>query len=125
MRITTRSTDRRMPLNAALREHIVRSLRFALGPASSRVSAVSVAVGDENGPRGGEDKYCSMRAEVSGLKPVFVRERHLDLYAAISLAAACLDRALRRTLRRGSRIDRRVGALPASVASSLSNGGMS
>ena len=116
MRITTRSTHRTMPLSAALREHILRRLRFALGPVMARVPVVSVAVGDENGPRGGEDKFCSIRAEVSGLEPVFVRDRHADLYVAISLAAARAGRAVLRAVRRGQRLGRRPqsGALPAS-----------
>lgn len=125
MRITARSTDRAMPLSAALREHILRRLRFALGPVIARVPSVSVAVGDENGPRGGADKFCSIRAEVSGLEPVFVRDRHPDLYAAISLAAARAGRAVLRAVRRGHRVDRARGELPPPSFSPETHGGVS
>ena len=125
MRITTRSTVRAMPLSAALREHISRRLRFALGPVAARVPRVTVAVGDENGPRGGEDKFCNIRAEVSGMEPVFVRDRHSDLYAAISLAAARVGRAVLRAVRRDRRIDRSRGVLAALPLAHSPSGGVS
>ncbi|MFM7274257.1 MAG: HPF/RaiA family ribosome-associated protein, partial [Gammaproteobacteria bacterium] len=77
-----------MPINPGVRSHIMRRMRFALGPVLGRVPRVYVWVGDENGPRGGTDKFCSVRAEVEGHPPVFVRDCHADLYSAISLAAA-------------------------------------
>ena len=125
MRISTRSTIRAMPLSAALREHIARRLRFALGPVFPRVPVVSVAVGDENGPRGGEDKFCSIRAEVDGLGAVFVRDRHADLYAAISLAAARVGRAVLRAVRRSRRIDRSKSGVPLLELASPQTGGVS
>lgn len=125
MRITTRSNDRSMPLSAALREHILRRLGFALGPVADRVRSVSVSVGDENGPRGGADKYCSIRAQVEGREVVFVRDRHPDLYAAISLAAARTGRAALRAVRRGHRVDRNRGELPARAVNVELNGGVS
>jgi ribosome-associated translation inhibitor RaiA len=125
MRITTRSNDRSMPISTALREHILRRLGFALGPVADRVRSVSVSVGDENGPRGGADKYCSIRAEVDGRDAVFVRDRHADLYAAISLAAARAGRAALRAVRRGHRVDRHRGELPALANHVDLNGGVS
>lgn len=112
MRIVARSRDRSMPISAGIRSHIVRRLHFALGPVVARVRRVYVWVGDENGPRGGTDKYCSVRAEVEGQNPVFVRDRHSDLYAAISLAAARTGRAVLRAVERHGRFDRDIGRLP-------------
>jgi ribosome-associated translation inhibitor RaiA len=98
-----------MPINPGVRSHIMRRMRFALGPVLGRVPRVYVWVGDENGPHGGTDKFCSVRAEVEGHEPVFVRDCHADLYAAISLAAARTGRAVLRTVQRNDRVDRQRG----------------
>jgi hypothetical protein len=106
-----------MPIDPGVRSHIMRRMRFALGPVLSHVPRVYVWVGDENGPRGGIDKFCSVRAEVEGHAPVFVRDLHADVYAAISLAAARTGRAVLRSVQRHDRIDRRRGEVDASIES--------
>ena len=127
MRIVARSRDRSMPINPGVRSHIMRRMRFALGPVLGRVPRVYVRVGDENGPRGGTDKFCSVRAEVEGHAPVFVRDCHADLYAAISLAAARTGRAVLRTVQRHERVDRHRGdmPLPETDSPSITEGGVS
>ena len=113
MRIVARSRDRSMPINPGVRSHIMRRMRFALGPVLGRVPRVYVWVGDENGPRGGTDKFCSVRAEVEGHAPVFVRDCHADLYAA--------------TVQRHERVDRHRGdmPLPETDSPSITEGGVS
>ena len=127
MRIVARSRARSMPINPGVRSHIMRRMRFALGPVLGRVPRVYVWVGDENGPRGGTDKFCSVRAEVEGHAPVFVRDCHADLYAAISLAAARTGRAVLRTVQRHERVDRHRGdmPLPETDSPSITEGGVS
>lgn len=127
MRIVARSRDRSMPINPGVRSHIMRRMRFALGPVLGRVPRVYVWVGDENGPRGGTDKFCSVRAEVEGYAPVFVRDCHADLYAAISLAAARTGRAVLRTVQRHERVDRHRGDMPVpeTDSPSITEGGVS
>lgn len=107
MRIVARSRDRNMPLSPSIRSHIIRRLRFALAPVETRVKRAYVWVGDENGPRGGPDKYCSVRVDIEGQEAAFVRERHSDLYAAIALAAASSGRAALRAVQRHGRIEHR------------------
>ncbi len=116
-----------MPINPGVRSHIMRRMRFALGPVLGRVPRVYVWVGDENGPKGGTDKFCSVRAEVEGHAPVFVRDCHTDLYAAISLAAARTGRAVLRTVQRHDRIDPRRGEISDTETEPLSitEGGVS
>ena len=127
MRIVARSRDRSMPINPGVRSHIMRRMRFALGPVLGRVPRVYVWVGDENGPHGGTDKFCSVRAEVEGHAPVFVRDCHADLYAAISLAAARTGRAVLRTVPRHERVDRHRGDMPVpeTDSPSITEGGVS
>jgi len=68
-----------------------------------------------------------VRAEVEGHPPVFVRDCHADLYAAISLAAARTGRAVLRTVQRHERVDRTRGELPHAETESFSitEGGVS
>lgn len=48
-------------LSASLVEHGERRLRFALTRISDRIRRVTVRLGDVDGPRGGEDKFCRIR----------------------------------------------------------------
>lgn len=99
-------------LSDALRAHAERRVRFALGASSGRVLKVVIRLGDENGPRGGIDKRCSIRAIVPGVSPVIVDQREADLYVAIDRAAARVARTVvRRTEKHYS--DRREGSLVA------------
>ena len=88
-------------LTGALREHAERRLRFALGPAGGRVRRVAVRVADENGPRGGVDKRCTLRVSLPGHAPVVVEQLDPDLYVAIDRAADRLGRSVARRLARG------------------------
>ena len=75
------------PITAALTEHIERRLRFALTRNCDRIVRVAVLVGDSNGPRGGEDKFCRMRILFKGVPPVLIEDAGADLYAVIDRAA--------------------------------------
>jgi len=102
-------------LSDALRAHAERRVRFALGASSGRVRKVVIRLGDENGPRGGIDKRCSIRAIVPGVPPVIVEQCEADLYVAIDRAAARVARTLvRRTEKLHS--DRRDEPLVATFA---------
>lgn len=70
-----------------LRALIRRRLRFALGSASHRVHNVAVVLDDQNGPRGGFDKQCTMRAILPGLTPVIIEQTEADVQVAIDRAA--------------------------------------
>ena len=83
---------RGFPLTGALRAHVERRLRFALGSASARLHRLAVRLTDDNGPRGGLDKRCTLHASLPGERPVVVEQRDADLYAAIDMVADKLDR---------------------------------
>ena len=75
------------PLTAALLNHTERRLRFALTRTSDRISRVVVRLGDANGPRGGEDKYCRMQIHLERAAPVLIEDAGGDLYAVIDRVA--------------------------------------
>ena len=52
-------------LTPAIRDYTERRLRFALSHAAGRVTSITVVLSDINGPRGGRDKCCRVRINVS------------------------------------------------------------
>jgi len=87
-------------LTDALRNHAEVRLRFAFTAVGARVMRVGMRLADVNGPRGGVDKRCTIRASVPGAPAVVIDQRDVDLYAAIDRAANRAGRALARRLDR-------------------------
>jgi len=86
--------------SSAVREHAERRARFALGRLAGRISRVNIALVDINGPRGGEDKACTVQISLQQSGSVLVEELGADLYQV-------LDRSLGRAARTlGRRMDR-------------------
>ena len=87
----------------AIRDHIDRRLRTAIGRFGHRVRSVTIRLDDINGPaRDGNDKACHIEAVLDSPRrnPVVVEEVHADLYSAITRAAERLSVAVRRELDR-------------------------
>lgn len=103
MRIDIRGSG--FPLTAALIDHTERRLRFALVRSSDRILRVAVLVGDTNGPRGGEDKFCRIQVHLKRAPQVLIEDIGAELYVVI-------DRA---TDRAGRNVAERVARLKASV----------
>ncbi len=87
-------------LTEALRAQAEGRLRFALGSASGRVRNVIVRLADEDGPRGGVDKRCTIQVNVAGAAPVIIEHQEADLRLAIDRAADRMGRAVSRRLRK-------------------------
>jgi putative sigma-54 modulation protein len=87
-------------LTEGLRTHCERRLRFALGAASSRLRSVAIRLSDVNGPRGGVDKRCAIRAIVPGAPPVVIAQYETNIYVAIDRAAERIARSLARRTQR-------------------------
>jgi putative sigma-54 modulation protein len=90
----------RFKITEGLRNYCERRLRFALGPTSGRVHSVLVRLTDENGPRGGVDKRCSIRAVLRKAPLVIIVQDEADMYTAIDHAADRIARAISRRLDR-------------------------
>ncbi|MGE0820944.1 MAG: ribosome-associated translation inhibitor RaiA [Candidatus Binatia bacterium] len=90
----------RMKLTDALRAHIERRLRFALGRFGARIMAGTVIVEDLNGPRGGIDKQCRIAVALKGSGHVRVEVRDTDMISAVDHAADRINRAVTRELDR-------------------------
>ncbi|MFN8092532.1 MAG: HPF/RaiA family ribosome-associated protein [Vicinamibacteria bacterium] len=113
MRVTLRT--RGLAPSGAISSHVERRLRFAAGRFESRLESVRVRLADTNGPRGGEDKSCRLRARVAGAGEVVVEDADADLYVAIDRAAVRFGRAVARAVER-SREPAAAGSRPFSFA---------
>ena len=80
-------------LSDGLREHTERRLQFALSWASHSVRTVTVRLSDVNGPRGGNDKCCSIQIPLVRAQDVVIEDTESDLYVAIDRAAERAERA--------------------------------
>ena len=78
----------------ALAEHMRRRLGFVLTRHSDRIQRVAIRVGDENGPRGGVDKYCRIQVNLLDAPFAIVEDVGTDLYAAIDRAADRVGRVV-------------------------------
>ncbi|MFO1412853.1 MAG: HPF/RaiA family ribosome-associated protein [Burkholderiales bacterium] len=87
-------------LSDGMRVRVARRLRYALGAAATRLTALVVRLTDHNGPRGGRDKSCTIRAVLPRSRPVVIEQRDSDLYAAIDVAAGRAGFELSRRLAR-------------------------
>lgn len=85
-------------LTEGLREQTERRLRLALGSVTGHVREVAIRLTDVNGPRGGVDKRCTLRARMEGSPTVVIEQQDADLYVAIDHAAARLRRTVSRRL---------------------------
>ena len=102
-------------LDDATRDHVRRRMGRQLGKFVAHVERVSVRLRDTNGPRGGVDHACGIKVVLSGRPSVVVEERARTPRAAFDSAAARTERAVRRSLGRGS-----FGAAPTDLARPLS-----
>lgn len=96
-------------LTDGIRARVERRVRFALGARSGQVQSVVVRLADENGPRGGVDKRCTIRANLPGSPPVIIGQQEPDLYIAIGRAADRAGRAIARQLGKAARWSRAAG----------------
>ena len=103
------------PLTGALSDHARRRLRFVLTRHSGRIQRVVVRLGDDNGPRGGADKFCRIQVHLLDAPVAVIEDIGLDLYVVIDRAADRVGRVVLKHLDR-SRIDRRLGRADTSPA---------
>ena len=97
------------PITPALADHARCRLQFALTRRSDRIQRVVVRFGDENGPRGGVDKFCRIQVYLIDAPMAAVEDIGTDLYAVIDRAVDRVGRVVVKHLDR-SRTGRRHGA---------------
>jgi ribosome-associated translation inhibitor RaiA len=105
------------PITLALAEHARRRLRFALTRHNDRIQRVVVRLGDENGPRGGADKFCRIRVYLIDAPVAVIADIGSDLYGVIDRTVDRVGRVVVKHLDRSRDSRRRVrGDRPALLA---------
>lgn len=97
MRITIGGS---IELDADVRAYIERRLRFALGRFGPRLEGIVLRIADVNGPKGGEDKRCTVAVRLRPDREVLVTHAHRDVRAAVDLAAERAGSAVAREIAR-------------------------
>lgn len=67
----------------------------------NRLTRIEIYLKDVNGPKGGNDKLCTIEARAAGIRPLAVESQTPDFYDSIQSAADKLD----------SKLDHRLGRL--------------
>ena len=93
-------------LTAETRELAERRLLFALSRFASKISCVSLTMSDENGPKGGADKKCSVTVKLKRLPEVRGAGVEGDVEASICHVADRAGRTVQRTVERSHEFDR-------------------
>jgi len=80
MRVFIDSQHIELPSRTTVEHHVQRVLtRFA-----NRLERVALTLRDDNGPRGGRDKVCTLRADLRGGGQIIVVDRSSNLKRAIA-----------------------------------------
>jgi CBS domain-containing protein len=87
-------------LNSADREAIARKLGMRLGRFASTIERVTVRLSDVNGPKGGVDHRCLIKAVLTGLPSVVVERRDSTLQRAANAAIGAAAQAVKRSVQR-------------------------
>ncbi|MBX9681888.1 MAG: HPF/RaiA family ribosome-associated protein [Gemmataceae bacterium] len=101
MNVTIRQLG--VELNSEEREWLRRRLQFALARWADRIDQVIAYLGDENGPRGGDDKTCRLLIFLPRTGRLTVHEQGADLRDIVSRAADSLAQTIDRRLKRQHR----------------------
>lgn len=93
------STDNAIEGSAGLTEHVEEELNGTLGRFGNQITRVEVHLSDVDGPKAkGDDKNCLLEARLAGRKPIVVNHQAATIDAAVSGAAAKLEKSLDHTL---------------------------
>ncbi len=84
----------------AMRLHLERRLRFALGRFDDRIRKVTVRLKDLNGPKGGTDQQCRISLDLIPKGKLILDEQSADVVVAMDRAADRVGRAVARRMHR-------------------------
>jgi hypothetical protein len=85
-----------IPLPQEGRDRVRERLRRALSPLAKRIDRLTIRFEDVNGPRGGVDTICRIKAVMTGADSLLVQQRAKSPEQAVGRAIPRLVRAVRR-----------------------------
>jgi len=92
------------------KELMTRRVLFAMSRFQPRIRRINVRLIDDNGPKGGVDKRCTMEAVLHRGGTILAEDSSERLYAAVALAADRLARRIDRELKNRRAFDRELVA---------------
>jgi len=104
-----RFRGRQFAVTDDLTQAAARRIRFALGRLAARIDNVDVCVSNENGPRGGHEKLCTIRVHLGRLGQVIVSGRGAHVAAAVGQAARRAAGVAHRDVKRRWSLKRKGG----------------
>lgn len=86
------------PITLPLKLHATRRLGCVLTRRGDRIRRVVMRLGDENGPRGGVDKFCRIQVYLNDAAVAVIKEVGPNLYSVIDRATERVGRTVVRHL---------------------------
>jgi ribosome-associated translation inhibitor RaiA len=96
-----------LKMTDALDQYIHSRIGFALSRFNGLIRKIVVSVVDENGPKGGVDKSCTVRIRTDQRSELIVKDTEADVYVAIGRALARSKQALTRHVKRSQVFNRK------------------
>ncbi|HVJ94049.1 MAG TPA: HPF/RaiA family ribosome-associated protein [Labilithrix sp.] len=96
-------------VSADIREYVRKRMSRRLAKFAEKIERLTVRLTDVNGPRGGVDTLCRVKAVMSGLESVVYDTVSHDPREAIDRASHGIERAVRKTIAQRRALPRRRG----------------
>ena len=93
-------TIQQVELDKNIADRVLRRLRFALSKFGHSIRRVRVHFSDLNGPKGGNDKKCSIKVKLITTGEIVVQGVGKDIVTALSHSVERVERAIKRELER-------------------------
>ena len=101
-------TTQQVELNKNVSDRVLRRLQFALSKFGHSIRRVQVHFSDLNGPKGGNDKKCSIKVKLVSTGEVMVQGVGKDIATTLSYSVERVGRAVKRELERRREVPIRV-----------------
>jgi putative sigma-54 modulation protein len=85
-------------LSGELRNKIRAKFALLLQTDQHKIQSIQLTLTDINGPKGGQDKQCQIRLNLSGIPSILISQRQSSMSKAFSCAYSKLTNTLRRKL---------------------------
>lgn len=101
-------TTQQVELDKNVSDQILRRLQFALSKFGHSIRQVQVHFSDLNGPKGGNDKKCSIKVKLVTTGEVMVQGVGKDIATTLSYSVERVGRAVKRELERRREVPIRI-----------------
>ncbi len=108
--MTIEFTCKDLTLSAEDKELMTRRVLFALSRFQARIRRINIRLIDDNGPKGGVDKKCTMEAILHRGGSIMAEDSSERIYGAAAMAADRLARRIDRELKNRRAFDRELAS---------------